>query len=604
MPLQNGAMFAGYTVRRMLGSGGMGEVYLVDHPRLPRHDALKVLRETATANPDFRTRFNREAELAASLWHPHIVGLHDRGEFEGRLWITMDYVEGTDAARLLKDRHPHGLPLDQVVAIVEAMGSALDYAHQRGLLHRDIKPANLLLTDGQGVDRRILLSDFGIARQIGEVSGLTATNHAMGTVAYSAPEQLMGGHIDGRSDQYALAATAFRLLTGESPYREPNQVAVISQHLHAPPPRVSERRPELAPLDPVLIRAMAKDPRDRFPTCSQFARAFAQQATVVNAEQTTSVNAQQASAVKAQPTTVVTARPGWRPPPPQPRAGAPVGPYVHPAAWVPTGPPPPPGLVSNQMAFAPPSRPSRWRLAVIAGVVAVVLVAVGVIVALNVGGDEDSAAGSATPTMRPATTSRRDGAGTTGATPTAFPMPTLVGQPGNYQTIQTYIQQQGIQEVSQHRGDTSAPTVLTPMPDGWRDAGPESPNFAYQTLLYDGAEAPNSRPYVVVVLSKLVGDVDPAKVFALASGELYNLAGWVPDNPGKVATLQGHPEFELSGQWDSNGKPTDVIQKTVLLNWKQGFYVLQLNLNSAPEYRAIIDRMVAAIDTDARIYPP
>ncbi|MDT7756725.1 MAG: serine/threonine protein kinase, bacterial, partial [Mycobacterium sp.] len=117
MPLQNGATFAGYTVRRLLGSGGMGEVYLVDHPRLPRHDALKVLRESATANPDFRTRFNREAELAASLWHPHIVGLHDRGEFEGRLWITMDYVEGTDAAQLLKDRYPHGMPLDQVVAI-------------------------------------------------------------------------------------------------------------------------------------------------------------------------------------------------------------------------------------------------------------------------------------------------------------------------------------------------------------------------------------------------------------------------------------------------------------------------------------------------------
>ena len=199
MPLQNGATFAGYTVRRLLGSGGMGEVYLVD-PRLPRHDALKVLRESTTANPDFRTRFNREAELVAALWHPHIVGLHDRGEFEGRLWITMDYVAGTDAAQLLKDRYPRGMPVDQVVAIVNAVGSALDYAHQRGLLHRDIKPANLLLADGQGADRRILLSDFGIARQIGEVSGLTATNHTIGTVAYSAPEQLMGHHIDGRAD--------------------------------------------------------------------------------------------------------------------------------------------------------------------------------------------------------------------------------------------------------------------------------------------------------------------------------------------------------------------------------------------------------------------
>jgi serine/threonine-protein kinase len=585
MPLQNGATFAGYTVRRLLGSGGMGEVYLVDHPRLPRHDALKVLRESATANPDFRTRFNREAELAASLWHPHIVGLHDRGEFEGRLWITMDYVEGTDAAQLLKDRFPHGMPLDQVVAIVRAVGSALDYAHQRGLLHRDIKPANLLLSDGQGADRRILLSDFGIARQIGEVSGLTATNHTIGTVAYSAPEQLMGHHIDGRSDQYALAASAFRLLTGEPPYRESNQVAVISQHLHAPPPRVSERRAELGRLDPVLIKAMAKDPRDRFPTCSQFAQAFAQQAAAVSVQRDQ--------------------RLGWQPPPPPP-------PGAHPGAqtmqWVPAMPPPghgpPPGLVHDQMAFASPPRRSRAWIAVVAGIVAVMLVATGVIVALNVG-DDDTADGSSTSTLRPATTSSRSStSATTSAPPTAFPMPTLVGTPGNYQTIQTYIQQNGIDEQGQHRGNTTAPTILTPIPDGWRDAGSESPNFAYQTLLYDGADAPNSRPYVIVILSKLVGNVDPAKVFSVASGELYNLAGWVPDNPGRVGKLEGYPEFELSGQWDSDGKRTAVTQKTVLLNWKQGFYVLQINLNSAPEYRPILDRMIASIDQDARIYPP
>jgi hypothetical protein len=107
-----------------------------------------------------------------------------------------------------------------------------------------------------------------------------------------------------------------------------------------------------------------------------------------------------------------------------------------------------------------------------------------------------------------------------------------------------------------------------------------------------------------VIISKLVGNVDPEKVFSSASGELYNLPGWVPDNPGKVAKLLGYPEFELSGQWDSNGKRTAVTQKTVILNWKQGFYVLQFNLNSAPEYRPILDRMIAAIDTDARIYAP
>jgi serine/threonine protein kinase len=129
-----------------------------------------------------RQRFNREAELAASLYHEHIVGIHDRGEYEGRLWISMDYVEGTDAARLLSSQYPSGMPRTDVVEIISAVAEALDHAHSRGLLHRDIKPANILLGDGHP-RRRILLADFGIARELGEISGLTATNMAMGTTA-------------------------------------------------------------------------------------------------------------------------------------------------------------------------------------------------------------------------------------------------------------------------------------------------------------------------------------------------------------------------------------------------------------------------------------
>ena len=281
MSLETGATFAGYTVRRLLGSGGMGDVYLVQHPRLPRLDAMKVLRETASVNEEFRIRFEREANIAAGLWHPHIVGLHDRGEFEGRLWITMDYVDGTDAAQLVKYEYPNGLPLELVVDIVKAMSSALDYAHQRGLLHRDIKPANILLSNIDTDERRILLSDFGIARQIGEVTGLTSANLAIGTVSYSAPEQLMGGEIDGRADQYALAATAYRLLTGQTPYQDTNQIAVISQHLSATPPNASDLKPWLEPLDGVLIKAMGKSPDDRFDSCTKFARAFQRQAELV-----------------------------------------------------------------------------------------------------------------------------------------------------------------------------------------------------------------------------------------------------------------------------------------------------------------------------------
>ena len=266
-----GETFAGYTILRLLGSGGMAEVYLAQHPRLPRRDALKVMSEAMTADTDFRERFHREADLAATLWHPHIVGVHDRGEFEGRLWISMDYVEGTDAGQLVKDRYPAGMPIQDVCAIVTAVADALDYAHKRGLLHRDVKRANILLSELEDGNRRILLADFGIARPIGEISGLTATNFTVGTFSFAAPEQLMGADIDGRADQYALAATAFRLLAGAPPFRHSNPVAVISQHLNAAPPRLSDRRPDMARLDQVLLRALAKDPTDRFDRCRDFA---------------------------------------------------------------------------------------------------------------------------------------------------------------------------------------------------------------------------------------------------------------------------------------------------------------------------------------------
>jgi hypothetical protein len=221
MPLAAGETFAGFTVLRPLGSGGMGEVYLVDHPRLPRREALIILRAEATLDTEFRQRFNREADLAAALWHPHIVAVHDRGEFEGHLWITMDYVEGTDAAALIRGRYPAGLPEHFAAEIVSAVAEALEYTHERGLLHRDVKPANILLTDADPAAqrRRILLTDFGIARHMDDNSGLTATNMTVGTIAYMAPEQLMGSSLDGRADQYSLAASAFELLTGGRPLR-------------------------------------------------------------------------------------------------------------------------------------------------------------------------------------------------------------------------------------------------------------------------------------------------------------------------------------------------------------------------------------------------
>lgn len=279
MALADGEVFADYTILRVLGTGGMGEVYLAEHPRLPRQDALKVLGTQVSHDEEYRQRFNQEAEMVATLRHPNIVTIYDRGECDGRLWISMEYVDGTDAARLLTDRYPEGIPAAEVVRIVAAVAEALDYAHSRFLLHRDIKPANILIghpepqPNAPGVDR-IMLADFGVARWVGQTSTLTGTDMTVGTVTYAAPEQLKGEEIDGHADQYALAATAYHLLTGSAPFDDPNPTAVISAHLSAPPPPIGDDNPDLSRFGPAFARALAKNPADRYPLCRDFADAM------------------------------------------------------------------------------------------------------------------------------------------------------------------------------------------------------------------------------------------------------------------------------------------------------------------------------------------
>ncbi|AYE95821.1 serine/threonine protein kinase [Mycobacterium paragordonae] len=274
MPLTNGETFAGYKIVRLLGSGGMGEVYLAQHPRLPRRDALKVLRPDVSSNPSFRERFIREADLASGLRHPHIVGVHDRGEHEGQLWIAMDYIEGTDANHLLEQRYSAGMPIDLAEMVVTAVARALDYAHKKGVLHRDVKPGNIMVANLDTDDPGILLADFGIARPLDDTGGLTTTNITVGTVAYAAPEQLMGEAMDGRADEYALAATTYHLLTGAQLFPHSNPAVVISRHLNSTPPKLRHHCPDSARFDDVLQIALAKNPADRFPSCSAFAKAL------------------------------------------------------------------------------------------------------------------------------------------------------------------------------------------------------------------------------------------------------------------------------------------------------------------------------------------
>jgi serine/threonine protein kinase, bacterial len=278
MPFANGATFAGYSVLRLLGCGEMGDVYLVQHPRLPEWNALKVLSATLTEDREFRDRFMRETPIATTLYHPHILKVEYRGQADGQLWITMDYVNGTTAAQLIANRFPTGMPAGQVLATITAVADALDYAHSRGMLHRNVKPANILFTNPADGEQRILLTDFGIARPLGDPNAPSASELTGETVAYAAPEQLMGSDIDGRADQYALAATAFHLLTGAPPFQQSNPVAVISQHLTARPPSLRDRRPDLARLDGVFATALAKNPHDRFDSCRAFADALSHSA--------------------------------------------------------------------------------------------------------------------------------------------------------------------------------------------------------------------------------------------------------------------------------------------------------------------------------------
>jgi len=271
--LSPGSIFAGYQIERVLGGGGMGTVYLARNPDLPRSEALKVLNPDLSSDEDFRARFIREAEVASALDHPNIVSIHQRGEFEGQLWIAMQFVDGTDANAALK---AGTMTPARAVHILSEVAKALDYAHQHGVVHRDIKPANFLLSGPIGPDERVLLGDFGIARAFDDAA-LTATGSVTATVAYAAPEVLAGQPFDGRADLYSLACSLFRLLTGRPPYPTANgSAAVIAAHLHAPPPKVTDVVPGLSvQMDQVIATAMAKDPSRRFAS----ARAFADAAT-------------------------------------------------------------------------------------------------------------------------------------------------------------------------------------------------------------------------------------------------------------------------------------------------------------------------------------
>jgi serine/threonine-protein kinase len=274
MPLVIGATVAGFSIVRQLGYEQFGELYVAEHPRLPRQQVLHLIPSEISVDLDYRERFNQESDQAATLWHPNIAGLTDRGEFEDQLWISTEYIDGTDAVELLGDGHLDGMPPRLVIEIVSAIADALDYAHDRGVLHRYVNPGNILVANSPADRRRIALTGFGVARPEGAQNTLTRAGMFIGSAGYTAPEQLIGEELDGRIDQYGLAASAFHLLTGAPPFAHFNPSVVVNRQLNDRPPRPSEIRPDLTDFDAIFARALSQDPVDRFRRCRDFAKAL------------------------------------------------------------------------------------------------------------------------------------------------------------------------------------------------------------------------------------------------------------------------------------------------------------------------------------------
>jgi DNA-binding beta-propeller fold protein YncE len=260
-----GTELAGYRIERVLGRGGMSVVYLAQDLRLKRNVALKLLAPELAEDEGFRMRFLRESQLAASLDHPNVVPVYEAGEVDGLLYIAMRYVLGIDLKALL--RAEGALAPERALALVGQVASALDAAHERGLVHRDVKPSNVLLTGRPGKEH-CYLADFGLSTSASDRSVVDA-RQIVGTIDYVAPEQIRGVDVDGRADVYSLACLLYECLVGDVPFRRASDVAVIYAHLEEPLPKASDRAPALpAAVDAVLARGTAKLPEERWQTCA------------------------------------------------------------------------------------------------------------------------------------------------------------------------------------------------------------------------------------------------------------------------------------------------------------------------------------------------
>lgn len=267
----------GYKNLELIARGGMGEVYKARHPNLNRTVAIKVLSAYFKDDPGFNKRFAREAKTMAQLRHPNIITIHDFGDQDGLPYIVMEYLTGDTLSQILM-KHER-LSLEECLPLLEDLASALDYAHQQGVIHRDIKPSNVIVepitTLTAGRTQRAILMDFGIARFITENTVLTGSGDVLGTADYISPEQIHGiTELDSRTDQYSFAVMTYQILTGKRPFERNNTWAMIRSHLEEPPPdpRIHVSMPDITA--EAILKALSKKPEQRFSSVGEFVTAL------------------------------------------------------------------------------------------------------------------------------------------------------------------------------------------------------------------------------------------------------------------------------------------------------------------------------------------
>jgi serine/threonine protein kinase len=388
--LPHGTAIGSYQIEGVVGWGGMGVVYRASQKRPMRTVALKVIRPDLAADPEFRRRFEYEADSAASIEHTNVLPIYETGEHRGLLYLAMRYIDGTDLREWLIQNG--SMPPARAAGIILQVGKALDAAHANGLVHRDVKPGNMLLSPQRGEDH-VYLTDFGLAKKSSSAAQFTRTGAWVGTVDYVAPEQIRGERIDARSDIYSLGCVLYQLISGKVPFDRDSEVSKIFAHLNEPPPSLGPASPLL---DEVIQKAMAKDPNARYASAGDLGRA------AVAAVQMRSI------AVGSNPVAVgPAAPPGVTDPgatridePHRDAPGRATAPYASTAAGSPplappprtqgpSGPPPPPaspvgdyGQPPQAPIGAPTRRRGRW-IAVLAvlGALAVAGAVVAVVVA-------------------------------------------------------------------------------------------------------------------------------------------------------------------------------------------------------------------------------